>query len=87
MKTISQLSQWCRQCELERAEYEVQVRQNTGTFTSQVFVQYLCTDCLQDKITDYRASTDSDNKILGMRYRALFTGNVWQEIGWSGSPS
>jgi len=83
MRTLSELRQWCQQCDMERAEYETWIRRRKDghAYATEIWVQNVCLDCLRDKMAS------PEKLVWGMKYRALFTGNVWHEIGWSGSPS
>ena len=69
-------NEWCYQCDLEKADWQTETREQVGDFRTAIFTQKLCLDCLQEKWQKVGMGS-----LWGMRYKKLHIGNIWNEKG------
>ena len=66
---------WCECCDMERAEYVTEQREQRSAWATLVYCQRVCLPCLRAKIDSI-----GHGKLWGMRYRSII-GNAWNVEG------
>ena len=67
---------WCDCCQLGNGDWQTEQRTKTGTFSTTVYCQSLCLDCLCEKWL-----TVGKGDLWGMRYKLAGHDVMWNQKG------